>query len=259
MLNILWISFKLGSLHELTYRTNLIINAIQALLSLLVSLGGLAIIFSHTQTLAGWQPAELLAIVGVYFIIGALMQMIIRPSMLRLMQDVRSGTLDFTLVKPVDAQLLVSISQIQIWKVIDLGIGFLLLGAATSQMGIAITIESLMIFVIALTAGAAIVYSVYLMLATTTFWLVRVENTLSLFHNLYEAGRWPINLYPSWLRVILTFIIPVAFAVTLPAEALSNRLRPEHLLAEILLAGILLITARIVWKFGLKNYTGASA
>jgi len=76
---------------------------------------------------------------------------------------------------------------------------------------------------------------------------------------MYEAGRWPVSIYPAWLRVILTFIVPVAFAVTIPAEAAVGRLTPAMLLGGLALAAAMLILSRWFWRFGIKHYSGASA
>jgi ABC-2 type transport system permease protein len=76
---------------------------------------------------------------------------------------------------------------------------------------------------------------------------------------MYEAGRWPISLYPGWLRYGLTFIVPVAFATTVPAEALTGRLTWETLLIAVALAAVLFVVSRLFWRVGLRHYSGASA
>ena len=76
---------------------------------------------------------------------------------------------------------------------------------------------------------------------------------------MYEAGRWPVSLYPAWLRYGLTFVIPVAFATTVPAEALTGRLNWETLILAVALALVLLIASRLFWQVGLRHYSGASA
>ncbi len=108
-------------------------------------------------------------------------------------------------------------------------------------------------------AGGAIVYSFWLILATLSFWFVRVENILVIFQSVYEAGRWPVSLYPAWLRFGLTFLVPVAFAVTVPAEALTGRLTWQTAWLAVGLAAALLVVSRLFWKIGLRNYSGASA
>ncbi len=258
-LQIVGVYFRLGVLSELEYRVNFFIQMLQSLLSLLVSLGGIAVIFEHTSLVNGWAQGELLAVVGVYFIIGGLIYTVIQPSLNRFMQDVREGTLDFTLLKPADAQLLVSVRQFQVWKFIDVLIGAGLLVAALTQLGLQTGAAQALSFGLALLAGGAIVYSFWVMLATLSFWFVRVDNMLVIFESVYEAGRYPVGIYPAWLRFALTFFVPIAFAVTIPAEALTGRLTPETLLGAVVLALVLLVVSRAFWRYGIRHYTGASA
>lgn len=258
-LRIVWIYFRLGLLGELEYRANFFIQMFQSALSLLVSLGGLSVVFEHTSAINGWTRAELLAVVGVYFLIGSAISVVIQPSLTRFMQDIREGTLDFTLIKPADAQLLVSVRQFQVWKGVDALLGLGVLGVALAQSGQQTGAREALSFSAALLAGGAIVYSFWLMLATLCFWFVRIDNILVIFESMYEAGRWPVGLYPAWLRFILTFLVPIAFAVTVPAEALTARLTAGTLLGAAALAAALLVLSRWFWGVGVRNYTGASA
>jgi len=114
-------------------------------------------------------------------------------------------------------------------------------------------------FIVALVLGGLMIYCVWLMVTTTAFWIVRVEEITNLFQGIYAAGRWPVTIYPTWLRYGLTFLVPVAFAVTVPAEALTGRLTVGTLLLACGLTVVLLVLARLVWKKGVRNYSGASA
>ena len=171
----------------------------------------------------------------------------------------RQGTLDFTIIKPQDAQLLVSIRQIQIWKIVDVLIGIVIIGIGLTQLGETIGLAQAAGFGIALLAGGVIVYSFWLILATCAFWFVRIDNILVIFESMYEAGRWPVGIYPGSLQLTLTFLVPIAFAVTGPAEALTGRLTPETLLGALALAAVMLTVSRIFWRIGMKHYSGASA
>jgi ABC-2 type transport system permease protein len=204
---------------ELAYRVNFFWQLFQSILSLAVSLVGLGVIFSYTDTLGGWRPDEILALVGVYFLVGGVIGLVIQPGMEQFIESVRDGTLDFTLTKPADAQLIVSIKRVEIWRLIDIGLGLAVLVIALIRLGEKVGGGQAGMFILMLIAGAAIIYSFFLILATLSFWFVRVENILVIFQSMYEAGRWPVSLYPGWLRYGLTFIIPVAFATTVPAEA----------------------------------------
>ena len=246
-LRLLWVFFRVSVLNETAYRVNFFIQLFQSLLELGTALAGLAVIFSYTQALGGWRPDEMLALVGVYFLVGGLISLVIQPGMSALIDSVRDGTLDFTLTKPEDAQLLVSIQRVAVWSLLDLLMGVGVLVTALVRLGNAVGFGEAATFTGMLLAGGVIVYSFWLILASLSFWLVRVENLLEIFQSVYQAGRWPISLYPNWLRFGLTFIVPVAFATTIPAEALTGRLGAFTLLEALGLA-ILLFASLPAWS-----------
>jgi ABC-2 type transport system permease protein len=163
------------------------------------------------------------------------------------------------LLKPEDAQLLVSIRLVQIWKLCDIVLGLAVVGVAPAHLGATVEAGEMLMFTFMLVAGGAIVYSFWLMLATSSFWLVRVENILVIFQDIYQAGRWPVSIYPSWLRWTLNFLVPVTVATTIPAQALLGQLAWPTLLGIALFALLALVLSRWFWLFGLRHYTGASA
>jgi len=258
-LRLLWTFARIGTLNELAYRANFWVQAFESAVNLGSALAAVALVFTQTETLGGWQPWDLVALVGVYFLVLGGVQLVIAPSLSRFIEDVRQGTLDFTLTKPQDAQLLVSISEFRVWKLLDVALGAGVLLAAVLRREQPVAPLELGAFALALGSGAAIVYSVWLALAASAFWFVRVENVLMIFYSLYSAGRWPVRIYPGWLRIALTAIVPVAFAVTVPAEALVGRLDPATLATAVALAAVCLFASRRLFLFGLSRYSGASA
>ncbi len=251
--------FWVGFVGEVAYRINFFFQLFQSLVSLFVSIAGLNIVFSYTNTLGGWGHEDILALVGVYLLVGGIIGLIIQPGMQHFIESVRDGTLDFTLTKPEDAQLLVSIGRINIWSFTDIALGLGVLIFALVRLGEQVGGLEAAAFLLMLTLGGIIIYSFFLILATLSFWFVRVENFLTIFQSMYEAGRWPISLYPGWLRYGLTFVVPVAFATTVPVEALTGRLNLETLLLAIAVAIFLLTTSRLFWRIGLRHYSGTSA
>jgi ABC-2 type transport system permease protein len=258
-LRLLGIHLRLGILNELQYRTNLFIQLIQSTVGLMTALLGLGVVFSKTDSLDGWSAPELLAIIGVYTLVAGLTQVVVQPSLARFMEDVRQGTLDFTLTKPVDAQILISVRQVEVWKLVDVVVGFVVLGVAIGQLGETVGPPEAVAFLVALLAGVTIIYSFLLILATCVFWFIRLDNILNIFQSMYEAGKWPIGIYPPWLRTTLTFLVPIGFAITVPAEGLVGRLTSPNLLIAIALAVVLPLLARAFWKIGIRQYSGASA
>lgn len=258
-LRLLWVFARIGALAELAYRTNFFLQLLDSLLTLGGVLGVISVVMSRTDTLHGWTTPQLLVIVGVFFIILGLINLVLSPSLSRFMEEVRDGRLDYTLIKPQDAQLMASMSQVEVLKLIDLVVGAAVLGYAVVQMGANIGAWHTLAFVVALGFGAAIVYSFWIALAALAFWFIRMENLLMIFWMVYNAGRWPLSVYPGWLRWGLTLVVPVAFAVTIPAEALTGRLTPSTLAGAGALALAALAGSRALFRRGLRQYSGASA
>ncbi len=258
-LRLAWLYFRIGAMNELQYRVNFFIQVLQSLVALGTGLVGLFLLFSHTDNLRGWTQSELLVVLGVYTMMGGVIKMLIQPNMERLMNDIRQGTLDYALTKPADAQLLASVREVRIWQAVDVLLGLIILVIAVGQLPQRIGVAEVLTFALALLLGGIMIYSFWLILTTGAFWLVRMDSVLELFQGMYRAGQWPVGIYPGWLRIGLTFLVPVAFAVTVPAEALTGRLTAQTLLGALLLAMLLLALARWWWGIGLRSYSGASA
>jgi ABC-2 type transport system permease protein len=244
---------------ELAYRVNFFVQLFESLLELGTAIAGLAVIFNYTDALGGWSPNEVLALVGIFFLFGGAIRLVIQPSLEQLIDSVRDGSLDFMLAKPEDAQLLVSIQRVDIWKLTDVGLGIGVLAVALHRLGAHVGAAEAAGFAAALLAGGVIVYSFWVILAASAFWLVRVENILMIFQSMYEAGRWPVSIYPGWLRFALTFLVPVAFTVTVPAQALAGRMTWQTLAGAWVFAAALLVASRLFWRLGIRRYSGASS
>ena len=250
---------KIGVLNELQYRVNFFIQLLQAGVALASGLIGLALVFNHTDDLAGWSQPELLAVMGVHLLMGGLINAAIQPNMQTLMENIREGTLDYPLTKPVDTQLLISVREFRFWQTVDMVIGLVVLGWALSDLQQTVGWLNALGFAAALFLGGIMIYCFWLILTTSAFWIVRIDEMVNLFQGLYAAGRWPVGIYPPWLRSMLTFLIPVAFAVTVPSEAVTGRLSWMTLLGAAGLALLFFLVARWFWLIGLRNYSGASA
>jgi viologen exporter family transport system permease protein len=254
-----WIFFRVGALNELQYRVNFLVQIFQSAIALGTGLAVLALVFSQTTELNGWDPAELLAVMGVYTLMGGVIGTSIQPNMQRLMEDVQKGTFDFVLTKPDDSQLLASVREVRIWRAVDVIAGFVVLAYAITQLQVSVGLLQAAAFAVALLLGGVMIYCFWLLLTTIAFWIVRIDEIAELFEGIYQSGRWPVTIYPGWLQVSLTFLVPIAFAVTVPAEAITGRLTLDTLTLAAGFALFLFVVTRWFWRFGLKHYSGASA
>jgi ABC-2 type transport system permease protein len=259
LLRLAWNYLKIGIFSELQYRVNFFIQLFQSFVALATGLIALALVFSYTSNLGGWTRPELLAVMGIYMLMSGLINSAIQPNMNRLLDDIHDGTLDFALIKPVDGQVLVSVREFRFWSLTDAIAGLAVLGVALSQLQTRVGLWQALGFVAALLLGGIMIYCFWLILTSIAFWVIRIYDIVGMFQSLFAAGRWPVSIYPDWLRLGLTFLVPVAFAITVPAEALTGRLTLLTLLGAVGLAVLLIALARLVWRLGMRKYSGASA
>jgi ABC-2 type transport system permease protein len=258
-LRVSWLYLKIGVINELQYRVNFFVQLLQSLIQVGTALVMLALVYSHTTRLHGWTQSELLSLIGVQVLLGGFIHAFIQPNMQRLMEDVQQGTLDFALTKPEDAQLLISVRMVRMWQVVEIVSGVILLFVGLAGVQRSIGLWDAASFGIAIVIGGVLVYCFWLIMTTGAFWIVRMEHVLELFEGIYSTGRWPVTVYPGWLRYSVTFLVPVGFAVTVPAEAVTSRLEWPTLALAFGFACALFAFTRWFWHFGLRNYSGASA
>jgi ABC-2 type transport system permease protein len=254
-----WLFFRIGALNELQYRANFWLQLLQSAIQLGTGLAVLGLVLSQTPALNGWSQPALLAVMGVHLLMGGVIGALIQPSMERLRQDIRQGTFDFVLTKPEDIQILSSVREIRIWQAVDVLVGLVVLAIAIAQLQEGVGVVDALAFAVALVLGGLMIYSFWLILTTVAFWIVRIDEIAELFEGVYQSGRWPVTIYPEWLRVSLTFLVPIAFAVTVPAQALTKRLTPETLLLALGFSVVALAVSRAFFRIGLRRYSGASS
>jgi ABC-2 type transport system permease protein len=258
-LNLFKSYLRVSAMSELQYRANFFIQVFDSLIKLFVGLFGLSLVFSYTDSLGGWSQAELLAVMGVYTLVGGLIRTFIDPNMQRLQEDVQQGTLDYALTKPEDSQLLVSVRETRLWQLTDVALGIGITVFAVWQLREAFAWPQLVAFVFLLGLGMLMIYCVWLMFTASAFWFVRVGDVFDIFEGMYQTGRYPVGIYPGWLQGVLTFLVPIAFAITLPSEALTNRLTLPSLALAVGMAIVLFMAARLLWRAATRRYSGASA
>jgi ABC-2 type transport system permease protein len=207
----------------------------------------------------GWSLAQMIVLLGVYYVVQGAQAVVFETSFERFMEHVRLGTLDFVLIKPVDSQFMVSARHVQIPQLGQVILGFVVLGVGIAQVGEQVRLADAAAFAVTLVCGLLLVYSLLLVLSTLSFWFVRVENLLAIFWSFLDAGRFPVDVYPGWLRITLSTIVPIGIAVTLPAQAIAGRLNAGELVLMIVGTVAMWWFASWFWRRGLRSYTGASA
>lgn len=245
----------------LAYRLNFWISLLHTVLNLGTGVLGLWVLFSQVEAVQGWTMPSALALLGVYLTLGALRRLFIGPSLEALVGmdgEVWTGTFDFTLLRPVDVQFLASTRHWRPLALLDLVLGLGVLGAAMVRLGHTLTLADLAAFVVTLTAGLALLYAILLAFSALVFWSPGFLFTW-LFNALFQMARYPTGFYPGWLRLVLTWIVPVGLMTTIPAQALAGELAPGVLAGSLSLALLFVAGATVLFRTGLRRYASASS
>jgi len=259
MIKLLLTLLKVNIQQELAYRADTAINIALSLMWLGWELLSLGIIFSNTDTLGGWGPGELLALLGVWRLVNTLLAAIIWPNTERFNRSIRDGSLDYTLLMPVNSLVLVSLSRIVIWRVWDIVLAVVLIVAGLITSGAGVAPLNLLTFLVLVGSGTIVIYSLWIVLIAFTFWFVKFDNNVTILQALMDAGRYPATVYPPWLRMLITFVIPVAVATTVPLQALRGELLWWQVLLFLGVGAASTQVARFVWRSGVRRYSGASS
>ncbi len=259
LLRVIWVHVKIGLQTDLHYRVNFLNQIVVTALGVVLFLGSVTVLFRHTNALGDWTRADLIMLVGVYMIVGGFISFFVRPGLHSFIEGVRTGRFDYILLKPLDSQLYVCIQRFQVWKLMDLFVGVVLVVWSHLVLGLSAHPVNLLLFLVALLAGFTIVLAFWFILGTLTFWFIKIENIFVIFDSLFQTAKWPVTIYPDLMRILLTFVIPVAWAVTFPAATLTNRLGGQEIGLALLLPIAFVIASRLFWLWGIRHYSGASA
>ncbi|MBW4550867.1 MAG: ABC transporter permease [Aphanocapsa sp. GSE-SYN-MK-11-07L] len=242
---------------EMEYRANFLLASLSSLGNLAGSLFGLFLFYRQGYTFSGWSWDEALIVLGIFTLLQGFSASFLVPNLNRIVRHVQEGTLDFVLLKPISSQFWLSTYTLSPWGLPDLLFGLILIGYAGHQLDLPFT--SYLVGMIPLGFGLISLYSLWFMLGATSIWFVKIYNVTEVLRGLVEAGRFPMAAYPASYRIFFTFVIPVAFLTTAPAEVILARSQTSWLLASACLAAGLFYTSSRFWQFALRFYTSASS
>ncbi len=256
----LWRVFIANSLAlELEYRAAFIGQIIIAITQTAWQLVAIWVLFAHRDHLGTWTMWEAVIVLGLYIFFDGTIEMFFRPNLEQIVEHIRMGTMDFILLKPVNSQFLATTRIVHFRHLGDVIAGLGVALYALWRLNVQPRFLSVLAFLTLLLAGGIILYSLLLILVTLSFWFVNVTNIIELIWSVYEAGRFPIDIYPQTVRWVLTFVIPIAFITTVPAEALLGRVTPRSALTAMLMAVIILLVSSLFWRYATLHYTSASS
>lgn len=256
-LELLRIQVKSAALLSLQYRVDFFVQAIMAVFWAATALTPLLVLFSMRDGVAGWRAPEALLVVGFFMALKGLLLGAIQPSLGNVVDHIRKGTLDFLLLKPADAQFILSTSKLDLARGADVLCGLFVVGYGLSRTGNVPSALDIALAALTFVCALVILYAMWIMVVSLAFHVVKIDNLSHLIVSTFDAARWPSSVFRGGLGFLFTFVIPLALMTTYPALSLLSRITPREVGTSLVVATGFVLASRWVWRRSLRSYTGA--
>jgi len=256
-LRLLGIQLRMSLLLSMQYRLEFFLDGIMSCFWTASALVPLLVLFEARKTVAGWTWPEALLVVAGFTTLTGVLDGAIQPSLGNVVEHVRKGTLDFLLLKPVDAQFMVSTARFEPWRGTDMWLGLALFGWAFHSLGRAPSASGVLLAAMLLASAVAILYAISILVISLAFFVVKVDNLIYLFISVYDAARWPASIFRGALAFVFTFVVPLSVMTTFPALALLGKLSALQAGGALVGAFVFTAVARVVWVRSIGHYTSA--
>ncbi|MCX5660171.1 MAG: ABC transporter permease [Planctomycetota bacterium] len=242
---------------EMEYRLNFVVASINSVGTLAGGIFGLFLFYRTGYRPGGWRWEEALVVMGLFTLLEGFTRTLLTPNLGRIVAHVQTGTLDFVLLKPISSQFWLSMRNFSPWGLPDVALGLGVIAYSAWRLGVAPAAIAAGLVPVAL--SVVTLYSLWFILGTTTIWFVKTYNVTEVLRGLLEAGMYPLAAYPAGYRIFFTFVVPVAFLTTVPAEIVLGREGQSMLFVAAAVAMGLLAFSIAFWRFALRYYTSASS
>jgi ABC-2 type transport system permease protein len=260
---LLGVQVRVSAVTAMQYRNDFLVRGFVTCLWMSVTLLPIFVVFGARKEIAGWSLHEALVVVGWFALVRAILEGGVSPSLTAVVEHVRRGTLDFILLKPADAQFLVSTAKFEPWRVIDIAGALAIFVYAFSHLGRWPGAREVALGFAFLGLAIVVLYSFWILVVSAAFWVVKVDNLSYLFQSLFDMGRWPVTMFKGFFRgalyYVFTFVFPLALMTTYPALALLGKLTTANAALACLGGLVFAAVARAVWNRALRMYTSASS
>lgn len=255
--------WKNSLIREMTFRGHFLINVVGELVWIAMLLMFIEVIFNNTSNVRGWTEHQYLFLIGTHMIVTNLFEAFFFENCWRISTLVRTGDLDFVLLRPASAQFLLSFERLNLSPLASVPVGIALCVYSLIQRGEPVTAGQVALFVLVIGAGVLILYSLLFMFAVMSVWLIRQTGVEHLWFYTVSLARYPAEIYRRFaggiLFFTLVFVFPILMVTNLPANIMVRTIEPWMVIHMLAVALILLVISSLVFRFALRWYRSASS
>ena len=276
-----FMTFARNSLvRDMSFRVNFILQCLTSVSWAMMNFGLFKIIYQFTDSIGkgtGWGEPEFFVFLGTIWIINSIIQTFVMANATEFSEMIRTGSLDFALLKPIDTQFLISFPRVNWAQLANAVLGAVVVAYYVNQMAadpskeLYLSVWNVLAYVFFIGCGALVMYSVMIVLSSTSIWLGRNQNLHTFWFYITNFYRYPMEIYQhsgiGWaLWGTFTFVVPILVVSNVPARVLAQPLGTPWQTWEWLYAGFAVVAAvgslfasRWVFKMALRSFRSASS
>ena len=260
----LWIALgRFGLARELAFRSNFLVKISVEVLWLAILLAFYRTVFARTSIVAEWSQWQYLFFIGCFFALEGLIETLFLENCTEFADLIRSGDLDFILLKPIDKQFLVTCRNIDWSTAPNMLMGLAVMIIALFQLDVSPHFTQVLLFLILFLCGLAMAYSFLLILTSTSVWLMRNQNLMEMWWLFTSLMRYPREIFNGpWFSpvgIFFSFVVPVMLVVSVPAEVMVKAIQPKVAAFAVLATVVLFFVSRRFFWYALRRYRSASS
>src|SRR5262245_4313557 len=258
--------FRNSIVREMAFRGNFLIEVVTNAFWFAAQMVFFTLIFGNVSAVNGWSRNQFFAFMATGMIINTLIEAFFMPNCANFSELIRTGNLDFALLKPIDTQFLISFEKLDMGALCHLFFPLALLGYSLGHLGWPVSWLDAAMYVGLVGLGVAFFYSLMILLAATSVWLGRNQGLYEFWFYITIFARYPRDIYAGsvggdLLRILFSYVLPILLVITVPAEVVVGKaLRHSWITAISAAAALLgLYVSRRVFYLALKSYRSASS
>lgn len=262
--------FRNALVREMMFQGNFLIQIVTRAFWFFAQLALFKIIYERVNQINGWTEDQYFAFMATGMLINGIVETFFMPNCANLSEQIRTGKLDFALVKPVDTQFLVSLERINLAMLSQIVLALALLIRSLYRIGDTISAGALALYVVYIGVGVLFFYSLMIVTACSSIFLGRNQGLYDFWFYITVFARYPRAIYDGrddsrfeageMLQFGFSYVMPILLVVTVPARIIVDTLNQQHWAGVALGSAVVgLLIARLVFNWSLKHYRSASS
>jgi len=245
---------------RVSYRADFFVSLATSAAATVFSLGFVWTLFQKVPRLANWRMEEVLFLYGFSLIPFGLFNVLSMNLYEFGSTYIMEGKFDRVLLRPISSLFQVLFETFRIESFHEVLVGLVIVAWAGRRLAHHWTVLDVVLLAFFGLCGGVIYISVFLFLTTFSFWFEDRIGIHPPFWNLLAFGRYPLSIYSSYIRFLLSWIVPFGFATFYPSARLLGRAEFRAYAPLIpLVAAATLALAATAWRFGLRRYSSTGS